>query len=212
MQFVSWSLAGKLVTMATWRTLIPYFWSEHKIQSRIKMIMMSKIWNNKSFFIIFSFWISNKQNETRTTELRFFPLNDVVQRLRHTHICICADCTDVSCQRTAGLWLVRVLSSRLCSAPLCLVASDVSRCSWNEADSVLRGGICLFRVVCSSLISDRSVSLSLCTFPLSLYLHEVDSYSCSDMLDACRRVLASVRTTYECICWRARQTFAWRSV
>lgn len=118
----------------------------------------------------------------------------------------------VSCQRTAGLWLVRVLSSRLCSAPLCLVASDVSRCSWNEADSVLRGGSGLFRVVYSSLISDRSVSLSLSTFPLSLYLHEVDSYSCSDMLDACRRVLASVRTTYDLICWRARQTFAWRSV
>lgn len=60
--------------------------------------MISKIWNNKSFFIIFSFWISNKQNETRTTKLRFFPLNDVVQRLRHTHICIFADCTDVSCR------------------------------------------------------------------------------------------------------------------
>lgn len=60
--------------------------------------MMSKMLNKKSFFIIFSFWISNKQNETRTTKLRFFPLNDVVQRLRHTHICICADCTDVSCR------------------------------------------------------------------------------------------------------------------
>ena len=111
----------------------------------------------------------------------------------------------VSCQRSAGRdWLES--SAVVSAAPPC--ASWRLMFSWTEADdSVLQAGfdscpwcftdfsVLKCWVVYSPLTSDLSLSLSLSLRSSRLFVHEVDS--CSDIFDACRRVLASVRTSCE---------------